>query len=229
VIAQNEATSKNFHMPRAAIATGSVDYVLPLPQIATLLGYLASNGKKAMLSKHRSGNQGPVMKSNTNATSNGPTAEASGPNTARSVSATTNSSIADALSQAHGTLLADLSALEHAVGPFSGEDLAELRTRLGETTAHITAHFRFEEQNGYMDAVKKREPRLERVIDELAAEHDQLRKSLDALIGEARAATKLGDALRGQVRNWVDSVRKHEMRENEVVQDAFNLDIGTED
>jgi two-component system chemotaxis response regulator CheB len=44
VIAQDEASSEQFSMPRAAIAAGAVDYVLPLKQIATFLGYLAHRG-----------------------------------------------------------------------------------------------------------------------------------------------------------------------------------------
>jgi two-component system chemotaxis response regulator CheB len=44
VIAQDETSSEHFDMPRAAIATGAVDYVLPLDQIATFLGYLAHEG-----------------------------------------------------------------------------------------------------------------------------------------------------------------------------------------
>jgi two-component system chemotaxis response regulator CheB len=37
VIAQNEGTSRNFSMPHAAIDTGTVDFVLPLPEIAATL------------------------------------------------------------------------------------------------------------------------------------------------------------------------------------------------
>jgi two-component system chemotaxis response regulator CheB len=44
VIAQDETSSEHFDMPRAAIATGAVDYVLPLDQIATYLGYFAHEG-----------------------------------------------------------------------------------------------------------------------------------------------------------------------------------------
>lgn len=44
VIAQDEASSAHFDMPRATIATGAVDYILPLDQIATYLGYLAYGG-----------------------------------------------------------------------------------------------------------------------------------------------------------------------------------------
>jgi len=142
---------------------------------------------------------------------------------------TKENSVAEALGKAHVALLADLRELEQAVRPSSGEDLAGLRARLGAAHAHITEHFRFEEQNGYMDAVRKREPRLERTIHQLAEEHGQLRQSLEALIGEARGVTSLGDTLREGIQGWIERVRQHEFRENNLVQDAFNLDIGAED
>jgi two-component system chemotaxis response regulator CheB len=56
VIAQDEVSSERFDMPRAAIATGAVDYVLPLTQIATYLGYLAheAGGKGCRNPSHSS-------------------------------------------------------------------------------------------------------------------------------------------------------------------------------
>jgi hypothetical protein len=141
----------------------------------------------------------------------------------------TERSVADALKQVHGALLADLRALEQALQPSSGEGVAALRTRLGATHAHITEHFRCEEQNGYMDAVMKREPRLERTVQQLAQEHGQLRQSLDALIGQSRAVASLSDSMRGAIQDWIEEVRRHEQRENDLVQNAFNLDIGAED
>jgi hypothetical protein len=138
-------------------------------------------------------------------------------------------SVAEALGQAHGALLADLRELEQAVQPSWGEGLEELCAQLAAAQAHITEHFRFEEQNGYMDVVRKRQPRLERTIEQLAEEHGHLRHSLDGLIAEARTATSLGDILREEIREWIDRVRQHEMRECDLVQDAFNLDITAED
>lgn len=110
-----------------------------------------------------------------------------------------------------------------------GEGLTEVTARLGAARTHITEHFRFEEQNGYMDRVRKHEPRLERAIQQLGDEHRQLAQSLDALIEQARVATSLDEAFREKVRAWVEGVRQHEVRENDLVQDAFNLDIGAED
>jgi hypothetical protein len=138
-------------------------------------------------------------------------------------------SFAKALGQAHRVLLADLRDLEQGVSPSSGEPQEELRARLGRTRAHLTEHFRYEEQNGYMDVVRKREPRLERAIQQLAEEHGQLKESLDALSGQAWAATSMNDKLRQEIRDWIERVRRHEIRENDLVQDAFNLDIGAED
>ncbi len=43
VLAQSEATCESFEMPRAAIATGAVDAVLPLDEIAAALVKLAGH------------------------------------------------------------------------------------------------------------------------------------------------------------------------------------------
>ena len=139
---------------------------------------------------------------------------------------------AENLRKAHVVLLGDLQTLEQVVRPSSGyssEDLALLHARLGATHAHICEHFRFEEQNGYMEAVRRREPHLERTILQLGEEHVELKQSLAAILEEAEAARSVNDSLREKVRQWIEHVRRHESRENELVQAAFNLDVGPED
>jgi hypothetical protein len=145
------------------------------------------------------------------------------------IMAATRRSTAEALTRAHLALRKDLGLLEEAARPASGEGAAALRTRLGATRTHVTEHFRFEEDGGYLDAVRKGEPRLERAVQQLAEEHRQLARSLDALVEEARADPRPDDAFRGRVRAWIEQLRKHEARENELIQDAFSLDIGAED
>jgi hypothetical protein len=142
---------------------------------------------------------------------------------------THQTSPAKALHRAHAVLLKDLQTLEEAARPTSVKGLAKLRTRLRATRNHITAHFRFEEQEGYMDAVRKREPRLERTVRQLVQEHGQLAASLEALVRGAETATRLEDRLCKEVHAWVERVRGHERRENELVQNTFGLDIGAED
>jgi hypothetical protein len=138
-------------------------------------------------------------------------------------------SVAERLAKAHAALLQDLHKLEEAARPESGEGLTGLTACLGTALDHITAHFRFEEENGYLDVVRTREPRLERAVQQLAEEHRQLNMSLETLLGEARAATGLGPGLGTKVREWVEQIRRHEAREDQVVQDAFNMDLGAED
>jgi hypothetical protein len=140
-----------------------------------------------------------------------------------------DNAVVEALGRAHEGLLEDLRKLEGALQPAAGEGLAGLRARLAATRTHLAAHFRFEEHDGYMDAVRKREPRLERTVQQLADEHRQLAESLEGLVKECGAATNLGDPLRQAVRAWVERVRHHEARENDLIQNAFNLDIGAED
>jgi hypothetical protein len=136
---------------------------------------------------------------------------------------------AEALSRAHAALLEDLAKLEAAARPASGMGLAELRACLGATQRHVTDHFRFEEQDGYMVPLVKREPRLERAIQQLAEEHGQLSRSLAALIGEANVAARLEALLGERVREWVQAIRHHEARESRLIQDALNMDIAAVD
>jgi hypothetical protein len=136
---------------------------------------------------------------------------------------------AEALRRSHVVLLEDLRKLEEAARPAPGVGLAEVRSRLGAAHRHVAEHFRFEEQDGYLDAFGKREPRLERAIRQLAAEHGQMEQSLAALLGEANAATRLEGPLCQRVRDWVGALRHHEARESGLIQDALNLDIGSAD
>ena len=143
--------------------------------------------------------------------------------------ANAETSIAESLSRAHQALGKDLRRLEDSVHRTSDQGIPIIRAILDATRTHILEHFRFEEEKGYMDKVRKREPRLERVIDQLASEHRQLAQALDALIEKTKQASTLDLDLREKTREWIAAVRQHEAREDELVQNSFNLDISAED
>jgi predicted nucleic acid-binding Zn-ribbon protein len=138
-------------------------------------------------------------------------------------------SVVEALREAHLALLKDLAGLEDAARSSVGTDSAEMRSRLERARSHITEHFRFEEQNGYMDAVLDHEPNLARIVENLREEHRQLAQELEGLIERTMTGRHLEVAFRDQVRSWIEGVRRHEHRENSLVQDAFNVDFGAED
>jgi iron-sulfur cluster repair protein YtfE (RIC family) len=137
--------------------------------------------------------------------------------------------VADDLRRAHAALFADLQKLEEVLGPASRTSPAALCSCLGATHTHLTEHFRFEEQTGYMDALREQQPRLEHAISQLVQEHRQLTQRLAELRTEAGHAERLDDALREKIREWIRHVLLHEAHENDLVQDAVNLDIGTKD
>ncbi len=140
----------------------------------------------------------------------------------------TKPSVAEALGQAHATLFEDLLLLE-AAACSPARPVAELRVRLQAAHTHVTEHFRFEEEDGYMVAVKEREPRLERMVEQLSAEHRQLLNLLEVIIHEVQAAVCLEDPVADKVRTWIEQMRHHETRETDLVQEAFTLDIGSKD
>jgi hypothetical protein len=131
--------------------------------------------------------------------------------------------------EAHASLNADLKRLEEAALPASRRERWELAAQLHAARADLVEHFRLEEHGGYMDSVRQREPRLERTVKELADEHGQLLRALDALLAQARAPAGKADPLGENIRAWVASVRRHEAREIDLVQEAFNVDVSTDD
>jgi hypothetical protein len=135
----------------------------------------------------------------------------------------------DALLQAHRSLLKDLRALHRAVQATPAERPAELAAVLEGARANVHRHFHFEERNGYTASVLEVQPHLERAVQRLHEEHGRLLRWLDGLIAEVRSASALSDELREQVRGWLRGIQRHERSENILVQDAFNLDIGSEE
>jgi hypothetical protein len=134
----------------------------------------------------------------------------------------TQISITERISAAHARLLMDLDGLEQAA-----DDPAGLSPHLERIRAHLGEHFQLEEQDGYMAGILKRKPHLEHAVRALLQEHRQLARTLDELLIGSRR--ELDGALGPDVRRWVGEMRRHESRENELVEDAFNLDLGTED
>jgi hypothetical protein len=133
------------------------------------------------------------------------------------------------LEQAHKELLEDLRILEILARSPEKEGRNEVGTHLEAVREHLTRHFRFEEEHGYMEGLRKRDPRLDRAIDQLLGEHRSLAQSLEALCAEAEAAPSLDESFCDRVRAWVGAVRAHEARENLFVEDAYNVDIAAED
>ena len=130
------------------------------------------------------------------------------------------------LRQAHAELLADLQLLSSGT---SGLGLPALRTSLLKARQDLKNHFGLEEENGYLDEVRKREPCLEQTLTKLVGEHSKLLKQLDDILARLEYPQPEINELQRQVRLWIHDVRGHELRENDLIQDAFVHDLGSGD
>lgn len=127
---------------------------------------------------------------------------------------------------AHAKLFANLRALQE-VATNPSADVATVQERLNKAGRDLAEHFRLEEEGGYLEAVRQRDPRLNRAIGDLLKEHRTIVKSLDELThrdGRLRHVVDLRDGIMA----WIASVRRHERHENTLVQDAFNVDLAGE-
>lgn len=64
-------------------------------------------------------------------------------------------SLAESFIQTHGALLGHLQKLDEASRARPRVSLTELQTQLDVVWRHLREHFRFEEQDGYMAAVRQ--------------------------------------------------------------------------
>ena len=137
-----------------------------------------------------------------------------------------NTLVPTAMSRAEAVLLEHLRILDEAS---HSEGRTALTGRLKALATDLAEHFRLEEQGGYMDVVRKRQPRLEHEVQHLEHEHRALGNRLNELIGEAGGANGSNAPFQEKVRSWIEQMRLHECRENLLVEEAFNLDIAAED
>jgi iron-sulfur cluster repair protein YtfE (RIC family) len=142
---------------------------------------------------------------------------------------TTDVPLADAMLKAHGALKRDLQEVSQALHSSEPAIPRQFQDRLVALQKHVAEHFRFEEQNGYMPEVLKRKPNLDRDVAKLRSDHRLLAETLSQLITEARGKVIADEAWSRRLKAWIAEVERHEILENDLIQDAFNLDISAED
>jgi hypothetical protein len=143
------------------------------------------------------------------------------------------STFATELGHEHLSLLGLLDRLEEKVEPASAGCAGLLVGLLKEVQATLQRHFRFEEQGGYMSYIMAEDaPYLYRAAQELLLEHGRLSDGLESLIASAAGVapeSSVPTTLQEQVRHWVRLVRDHEARENRLIHQACNQEIGADD
>jgi hypothetical protein len=143
--------------------------------------------------------------------------------------ASTKTNNLEEVRRAHRLLMRDLQRLETAAHEPLADGLEKLRTQLPLTRAHLIEHFRYEEDHGYAELIREQLPRLQHAVMERLDEHPQLLSRLEDLLDELQLARCLSGSFPSKVLAWVHEVREHESKENLLIQDAFNRDLGATD
>ncbi len=141
----------------------------------------------------------------------------------------TDTNLAEGLLRAHRALENEMERLQKQVTITTHEELTSLGASLEKVHTHLLNHFRFEEQDGYMTEVAQRAPQKDRTIQALLDEHQTMAQKLEELRKETGQAITYLDSLCSKIQDWIKQVNDHEQRENALVLDAFQVDIGNKD
>jgi len=114
-----------------------------------------------------------------------------------------------------------------------GQWVGEVLAVLPRLAASLRAHFEAEQGGALFRKVPLTHPQYADRLQRLEAEHDQILKRIDEVVGKAEgvASEKLYEVreLNAQVQMLVATIRRHEAEETEILMGAHWEEIGTGD
>lgn len=143
------------------------------------------------------------------------------------------SEIVENLQREHEQLLEAQKGLRKALKTYrdrpSRETGGELAASLSEFTAHLTRHFQYEEEGGFLQPLLEHDPSVAPRVRQLSDEHDRMRRDFQELAGGLEDRLAQPDAARrldAAMLSLLDRLHEHEMAENGLVLDVFWTDSG---
>jgi hypothetical protein len=149
---------------------------------------------------------------------------------------TVNAAFLQEIKEVNQELWQQLEEMRHRCQrPIAPANCRQLVQRLSQLRDHLALHFALEEAYGYFDDPVDVAPRLGYAAEQLRSEHRELYMNLTGVV--ERAERLLHTDQMATLALWVgpqflrfdESLRDHEARENELIFDAFDTDIGAGD
>ncbi len=112
------------------------------------------------------------------------------------------------------------------------EEVEQVNHQLAALLKELVAHFLDEEDDGFFDQIEQKVPRLSPEVRHLKEEHQQFLEQMRVLVAtaESRAGTPLWwQSLKTDFHEFSKALMHHESTENQLLQRAYNEDIGTRD
>lgn len=115
---------------------------------------------------------------------------------------------------------------EQGVGPLC----SEMADRVGEIRQLLVDHFASEEDGGYLGKVLELAPHFSEQAEELCAQHAAFLRALQDLETRLRKPEFADwDSASSEFETLIHDLEDHEHQENNIVQSAFNQDVGAGD
>lgn len=108
----------------------------------------------------------------------------------------------------------------------SAGKLAEMMLSLQR---HVQEHFDEEEEGGFFHEVVTQAPRMTDRAENLKSEHVDLAGTVTELVTMANDAEELSRTLDAKFHEFSKALMHHESKENDLLLDAYELDIGPSD
>ncbi len=128
----------------------------------------------------------------------------------------------------HEHLREVLGKIRHAlnVRMEAATNLAEMMSSLQQ---HVSVHFHEEEEGGFFHEVVVQAPRMSNRADALKQEHVGLATAVVELVTIASEENELCKSLDTKFHDFSKTLMQHESKENELLLDAYDDDIGAAD
>lgn len=114
----------------------------------------------------------------------------------------------------------------------ANESRDDLAVALGELRDSLDEHFQHEEVNGYFDEILERAPRLAPKVAELKRQHPSLltaARGIQTWVDQAGGDETAMERAESEYREFILELLSHEGAENDLLQQAYNEDLGTSD
>ena len=137
----------------------------------------------------------------------------------------------------HKALMAECQTVESIVSQPAGKDVpawvCNCRSHFHKLHTYLREHMFHEETGGFMNDALERRPTLTHRVEQLKQEHIEVRAACEeienALLVDEQVSLKRANRIRERIANLLARIYEHEKTENHLLQDAFFVDIGTND
>lgn len=131
----------------------------------------------------------------------------------------------------HQELKALLERIDQVLATRSGtaDEACHLLAQLGD---RLVKHFALEEEEGYFEEAVLHAPQLVAKMNRLLAQHPKICNQAQSLVTEATSQSGHQDwweTTRQLFLSFRDELLRHERAEDRLLQEAYNLDIGSHD